>query len=279
MKMETVMAILSDYHMHTHHSGDSEAPMEDMIKRSIELGLSEICFTDHLDLDYPECFDLPEDPFNLDVSSYRSEYQKYKELYKDKITIRFGVEVGMQTQVASDNLSFVKENDLDFVIASIHLVGKKDPFYPDFWQGDSVENIFKKTFDATLENIKLFDDYDVLGHLDYISRYVPEGDTTYSYERFKDQIDDILRYLISHDKGLDFNSKVLSKDLYADPNPCPAALLRFRELGGRIITFGSDAHKPETIACGFDRMRQIALESGFTEYFTFEKRNPIPHML
>ena len=178
-----------------------------------------------------------------------------------------------------DVVAFVKENDFDFVIASIHLVGKKDPFYPDFWQGDSVENIFKKTFDATLENIKLFDDYDVLGHLDYISRYVPEGDTTYSYERFKDQIDDILRYLISHDKGLDFNSKVLSKDLYADPNPCPAALLRFRELGGRIITFGSDAHKPETIACGFDRMRQIALESGFTEYFTFEKRNPIPHML
>ena len=273
------MPVHSDYHMHTHNSGDSTAPMEDMIKRSIELGLTEICFTDHLDYDYPACYDLPEDPFNLDVSSYYEEYKKYADIYKDKIAVRFGVEVGMQTQVASDNLSFVKENDFDFVIASIHLVDKKDPFYPDFWQGDSVENIFKRCFDTTLENIKLFDDYDVLGHLDYISRYVPEGDTTYSYERFADQIDAILKYLIAHDKGLDFNSKVLSKDPDGDPNPCPAALKRFRELGGRIITFGSDAHKPETIACGFERMRQIALDCGFTEYFTFEKRNPIPHML
>ena len=273
------MAILSDYHMHTHNSGDSKAPMEDMIKCSMELGLSQICFTEHLDLDYPDCYDLPPKPFELDVSAYRKEYLKYKKKYEGSIDIRFGVEIGMQPQVVSDNNRFMEENDFDFCIASIHLVDGKDPFYPDFWEGKDVENIFKRTFDSTLENIKLFDNFDVLGHLDYISRYVPKGDTTYSYERFSDQIDAILKYLADHDKGLDFNSKVLYKDPAADPNPCPAALKRFKELGGRIITFGSDAHKPEAIACGFDRMRRIALDCGFTEYFTFEKRNPHPHSL
>ncbi len=274
------MSIQSDYHMHTHHSGDSKAPMEDMIRRSIELGLKEICFTEHLDLDYPTCYeDLPPEPFTLIPGPYREEYEKYKAIYGDKIAIRFGVEIGMQTQVVSQNNSFIEENGFDFVIASIHLVDRKDPFYPDFWEQDTVDNIYKKAFDTTLENIKLFDNFDVLGHLDYISRYAPAGDTTYSYEHFSDQIDEILKYIVAHDKGLDFNAKTLSKDPNGMTNPCPAALKRYKELGGKIITIGSDAHRPETIACGFDRMREIALECGFTEYYTYEKRTPIAHKL
>ena len=121
------MPILADYHMHTHNSGDSDAPMEDMIKSAINKGLKEICFTEHQDEDYPTCYDLPEFPFILDVDSYRDEFLHYKELYADKIKMHFGVEIGMQTHVADKNLDFVKKGGFDFVIASIHLVDKKDP--------------------------------------------------------------------------------------------------------------------------------------------------------
>ena len=273
------MSIQADYHMHTHHSGDSEAPMKDMIERAIALGLKEICFTEHMDLDYPTCYDLPPEPFTLIAGPYFEECRKYREIYKDKIAVRIGVEIGMQAKSVSGNNSFIEENDFDFVIASIHLVDGKDPFYKSFWETDTVENMFKRYFDVTLENITLFNNFDVLGHLDYMSRYVPEGDRTYSYERFSDRIDPILKYLSDHGKGLDFNSKILRSDPNADPNPSPAALSRFRELGGKIITFGSDAHKPDTIACEFDRMRRIALSCGFTQYYTFEKRTPIPHAL
>ena len=273
------MAILADYHMHTHNSGDSDAPMEDMIESAIQKGLTGICFTEHQDADYPTGYDLPEFPFILDVDAYRKEYLQYNELYADKINIQFGVEIGMQTQVVDENLEFVKKGNFDFVIASIHLVDKKDPYYPDFWDYDTPENIYKRCFDQTLENIKLFPDFDVLGHLDYVSRYAPKGDTTYSYIRFADQIDEILRYLIKNDKGLDFNSKLLGNDIALLPNPVPDVLKRYRELGGRIITIGSDAHTPEKIACGFEKMREIALACGFNEYFTFEKRSPISHTL
>ncbi len=269
----------ADFHMHTHHSGDSEAPMKDMIEACIKKGLKEICFTDHLDLDYPEYEDLPLGTFNLDVDAYREEYLKYKEEYNDKIKIGFGVEVGMQPQVADANSSFVRSNNFDFVIASIHLVDKRDPFYKGFWEPDTVENIFKRYFEITLDNIKLFNDFDVLGHLDYIARYVPEGDTTYSYERFSEQIDEILLYLIKNDKGLDFNSKVLGYSDTLLPNPCPAALKRYHDLGGKIITFGSDAHGPAKVAAGFEKSREIALSCGFTEYYTFEKRIPTSHKL
>ena len=273
------MPIISDYHMHSHHSGDSEAPMEVMIESAIAKELSEICFTEHVDLDFPNLPEVPPGTFDLDVKTYKEELMRLKDVYKDRIAIRFGVEVGMQSQVAKENLALVKSVDFDFVIASQHLVDKRDPFYPSFWEPDTVENIFNKFFDVTLQNIKDFTDFDVLGHLDYISRYVPKGDTTYSYERFADRIDPILEWLAAHDKGLDVNSKALSYGEDYMPNPCPEALKRFKELGGRIITFGSDAHNPEKVAVKFDRIREIALDAGFTEYYTFEKRIPTAHKL
>ncbi len=274
------MQIAADYHLHTHHSGDSKAPMKDMIEQALLRGLKEICFTEHMDLDYPECYDLPKNPFTLDISAYREELFKYKELYRDKITIRFGIEMGMQPSCLKENRQIVRSNDFDFVIASIHLVDGQDPYYESFWTGGSIEDRYRRYFDATLENIRLFSDFDVLGHLDYMSRYVfPKNDTTYSYERFKDLIDEILKHLADSGKGLDINSKVLASDPDGIPNPCPEVIRRFKELGGRIITFGSDAHAPAGIAAGFERLRDIALSCGFTEYYTFEKRTPIPHAL
>jgi histidinol-phosphatase (PHP family) len=271
--------LFADYHMHSHNSGDSKAPMKDMIESAIEKGLKEICFTEHMDLDFPLLPDLPPDPFNLDIRSYKEELYKYKEIYKDKINVKFGIEVGMQPQIAKQNAEVIRNEDFDFVIASIHLVDRNDPYYGDIWEANPVEKVLERFFELTLENLKLYDDYDVLGHLDYISRYVPEGDKTYSYERYKDIIDEILLHIIKKDKGIEFNSKVLGYSNDLEPNPCPAALRRYKELGGKLLTFGSDAHNPRAIACGYDRARQIVLDAGFTEFYTFERRVPTAHKL
>ena len=271
--------IKADYHMHTHHSGDSDAPMEAMIESALDRGLDEICFTEHLDLDFPDIYDLPPEPFTPDLDAYRDEVMHYRSLYKDRITVRHGLEIGLQPQVAEENRAVAKKYAFDFIIASEHLVDKKDPYYPSFWENNDHEIIYKRFFDQTYENLNLFDDYDVLGHLDYISRYEPGDVNTYSYSRYSEQIDRILKHLIAHGKGLDVNGKVLSSAPAGMPNPHPDVLRRYRELGGRLITFGSDAHAPQNIASGFERMQDIALSLGFSEYFTFEDRNPIPHVL
>ena len=272
--------ITADYHMHTHHSGDSTAPMEDMIKSSIDKGLTDICFTEHVDFDYPECYEgVGKDTFTIDTDAYRNEVFKYREAYRNKIHMGFGVEIGMQEYLAKENSAYIKENNFDFIIASQHLVSRIDPFYQSFWESDTAENLYKKYFDQVYDNINLFDDFDVLGHLDYLTRYAPKEDTTYSYERFSYKIDRILIYLIEHGKGLDFNSKVFGGERVLPPNPCPEVLKRYKQLGGKIITIGSDAHSPLKVAAGFDRMREIALECGFTEYYTFKNRIPTPHSL
>ncbi len=270
------MSISADYHMHSNHSGDSKAPMEDMINSAIDKGLTEICLTEHLDLDYPEYPDLKSDTFDLDIPSYKRELFSLKDKYKDKIALRFGIEIGMQAHLAKENLQAAASEDFDFIIASQHLINRRDPFYPDFWNWDSVENIFNRFFDETYENIQKFSNFDVLGHLDYVSRYVPEGDTTYSYERFSEKIDRILLWIIENGKGLDVNSKVLCYSDTLPPNPCPEALSRYKELGGEIITIGSDAHSPGKVAGKFDRLEEIIRKAGFTRYYTFEKRTPIP---
>ncbi|MCR5404384.1 MAG: histidinol-phosphatase HisJ family protein [Butyrivibrio sp.] len=271
--------ITADYHMHTHHSGDSTAPMEDMIESSIEKGLDEICFTEHLDLDFPDIYDLPPEPFTPDLDAYRDEVMHCRTLYKEKIAVRHGIEIGLQPQVASENKAVVKKYGFDFIIASEHLVDKEDPYYPSFWEKDDHDKIYNRFFEQTYDNLCLFDDYDVLGHLDYINRYEPGNTNTYSYKRYSAQIDRILKHLIAHDKGLDVNGKVLFSNPSGMPNPHPDVLGRYKDLGGKLITFGSDAHAPQSIASGFERMRDIALSLGFTEYFTFKNRTPIPHRL
>ena len=269
----------ADFHLHTHHSGDSPAPMGDLVNRAVELGLSDICFTDHLDLDYPQYDDLPEGAFDLDFKAYHDEVSFFQDKFKDRINIGYGVEIGMQPQVAKENSEIVKRENFDFVIASIHLIDQKDPYYPEFWPGHDPSDVLRHYFEITLENLLLFDDYDVLGHIDYLVRYVPKG-TEYSYAKYSDVIDAILLHIIKKDKGLDFNSKAVSKPAYGgNPNPHPDVLKRYKELGGRIITFGSDAHTPDAIAGSFDKMRDIAISCGFNEYCTFSGRTPAFHKL
>ncbi len=274
------MSILSDYHLHTHHSGDSEAPMEDMIERAVGLGLREICFTEHQDLDYPEIPGLPKDKFTLITDPYREELFSLKKKYQDKINIGFGVELGLQLgDTIRKNREYMAQYEFDFVIGSIHLMDNQDFYYPEVWEGSTIDEMYRRCFELTLENITLFGDFDVLGHLDYITRYSPDKGASYDPEKFVDIIDEILKRLIEDGKGLDINSKVLFTNPGGNPNPHPFILRRFKELGGQIITFGSDAHVPEGIAAGFDITGRMALEAGFTEYYTFDRRTPIPHKL
>ncbi len=268
----------ADYHMHSHNSGDSVTPMEEMIKSSIEKGLSEICFTEHMDMDFPIFDEVPKDTFTLDTDSYRNEFLTYREKYKDQINIKFGVEIGMQTQVADENTAYSKKYDFDFIIASMHLVDKMDPYYPYLWENADEMAVMDRYFNLTIENLRRFDNFDVLGHLDYIVRYTPSKGQNYSYARYKEAIDEILNIIVKNKKGIEINTK----SLYiagSHPNPHEDILRRYKELGGEILTFGSDAHKPDGVGGAFTKALEIAKSIGFMRYYTFEGRIPTSHEL
>ena len=268
------MPILTDSHMHTHFSTDSEAPMEEMIQSAIQRGLTGICFTDHQDFDYPDMPDLPEGAFMLDVDSYRKEWTSLKDKYEDKIHLRFGVECGMQKCCAEKNTKLVQDGLFDFVIASQHLCGGMDAYYPEFHQlyPDTAAK-FHQYLEETYENIQAFPNFDSLGHLDYMIRYCTSIGQTYDMKNEEEIIRAILEYLIKKDKALEVNSASYRKGM-SEPNPRREVLSIYKEMGGKLLTIGSDAHNPRDIAADFGRVSDLLTSIGFQEYVLYEKHTP-----
>ncbi len=148
-----------------------------------------------------------------------------------------------------------------------------DPYYPVYWEGKKEEEGIFRYFESILENLNFCSDFDVYGHLDYIIRYLPSGKKSYSYEIYQEIIEQCLKRLISMGKGIEVNTAGLKYGLGA-PNPRPEILQKYRELGGEIITIGSDGHKPEHLAFAFDQIQELLEQCGFRYLTLFRKRKP-----
>lgn len=297
------MIVLSDFHIHSLFSSDSEAMPETMINAAASKGLSSICFTEHNDYDYP-----PENGqilFNLDFDSYynyieamrNGAYSKHStantlcasadttnvtsnttSASDTTVSIYIGVEQGLSVPAASRINAYDPDKKLDFIIGSSHLVEGSDPYYPEFWKNRSTKAAILSYFESIYNNIQVCHNFDVYGHLDYVVRYAPDRDKSYNCLDYSDLLDLILKQLIQNGKGIEVNTSGLKSGL-AYPNPCLGILKRYHELGGEIITIGSDAHKPEHIGYRFDTVPALLLEAGFNYYTTFSKRVPAFHKL
>ncbi len=267
------MSIKADYHLHSSFSGDSTAPMEDMALKGIELGLTDMCFTEHMDIDFIYPDPNEDGMYELNTDSYLYELIRCKEKYAGKVKLLFGVELGLQPHLKREQAVYAKSYDFDFIIASSHLCNRKDPYYPYFFEGRSDEEGYREYFSSILENLKAFGNFDVYGHLDYVVRYGKEKDKDYHYDKYKDILDKILETLISNGKGIEVNTGAIGYGL-KEFNPCADILKRYRALGGEIVTVGSDAHGPDAVARGFERAAQVLTECGFRYYAVFKKRVP-----
>jgi histidinol-phosphatase (PHP family) len=266
------MPIKADYHLHSDFSGDSKTPMEEMVKKSIGLGLTHICLTEHYDPDY---IYLPgeEDMFELNTDSYLYELLKLRKKYADKIYVGFGVELGLQPHIKRQLAVYAKSHDFDFIIGSSHICNRKDPYYPAFFEGRDEDEAHQEYFESVLECVKSLPYFDVYGHLDYVVRYGPTKGDKYTYAKHADIFDNILSHLIQEGKGIEVNTGGFRNGL-KEPNPCIDIIKRYHDFGGEIITIGSDAHKPEDIASDFDRTCEILKDCGFKYYCIFQARMP-----
>ena len=272
------MMFTSDFHMHTSFSTDSNTPPEEMIKACINKGLTNICITDHYDMDFPFDPELGENAFLFDVDKYVRTLSVLKEKYKDKIDVGIGVELGLQPHLGQFYKEFVKKYPFDFTIGSVHLIDGQDPYSGKIFENRSDDEVYRHTFELTLENIKKIKDFDVLGHIDYVVRYGKTKNKYYSYEKYKDIIDEILKYLIYNGKGIEMNMAGFKYGL-GHCHPHPDIIKRYRELGGEIITVGSDGHAPDQVAYDYDKVRDILEDCGFNYYTNFRQRKAYFHKI
>lgn len=259
--------MLSDYHMHTNFSLDSTFEMEDEIKTAIKRGLNEICFTEHVD-------HVGNDDADLDA--YRKEFERCKQRYKNEITLKRGVEFGMQQHTVREFKQDFDKEDFDFVILSCHQIENLGLWNQEFQEGKTQQEINERYYNEILECIKHYHDYSVLGHLDAIKRDDPYGE--YDDEKVMDLIKEILQIVIRENKGIEINT---SNDRYglSDSTPSRKILTLYYELGGKILTIGSDSHKEEHVGYKIVEAKKMAKEIGFTHFCTFEKMKPIFHEL
>ncbi len=259
-------SIICDTHTHTHFSEDSTALPEAMVQRAIDLGLSTLCFTEHMDLDFPD-----EGLFQVDLPAYHAEYQRLRKRYSDKIDLLFGLELGMQPHLPAAYKKMASEWPFDFLIASQHLVNGEDPYEQHVWKDVDETEIIRQYFRELYSNLQSMTDFDTCAHLDYVVRYAPKQRGHYDYTVYADLIEPILLHLIREGKCLEVNAAGLKYGLGA-PNPTPTILRRYYDLGGQLITIGSDAHEPAHLAYDFATVEQILRKIGFTEYAIFRHR-------
>lgn len=274
--------IKSDSHVHTAFSTDSSTPMEEMLKKAIETGFSSICFTDHMDYGFPSQSGITE--FLLDTSAYFSEMERLEHLYP-QIHIRRGIELGLKEDVIKQCSNLTSKYKFDFIIASTHLVDNTDPYLDIYWQKTDETSAILKYYEATLKNAKSGADFDVYGHIDYITRYTPYmkklrmenlHDDAYSLkntEQFLDIIEEIFKILIYNGKGIEINTGGF-KYSTNHPNPHEKILKLYHGLGGEIITVGSDAHETKYLGYSFNKVPEILKSCGFKYYTEFTGRKP-----
>ncbi len=271
--------IISDYHVHSEFSSDSQAPMEQVIERAIKLGLKKLCFTDHMDYDYPDTENLS---FVFDIKDYWQKIAQLKKYYAKQIEILTGIELGLQPHLTEQLNLLTKENLFDFIIGSTHVVDHVDPYFPEFWITRSKSEGIRRYFESIIENCRAFQNFHVYGHIDYIIRYAPkETDANgrlvmpdYSYSDYADLLDEVLKTILSYGKGIEINTAGLKYGLgYAHPKA--EIIKRYKELGGELITIGSDAHKPEHLCYDFSAIPDLLKDLGFRYYATFKEGKPV----
>lgn len=273
-----------DYHVHTSYSDDSDYPMENVVKDAIKLGMDEICITDHVDygakvdwdsgVEIPYCNGLA--MVNVDYPSYVEEIGRLQERYKGQIVIRMGMEFGMQMHTIPQFETLYQRYPFDFIILSVHQVEDKGFWSQEFQQGRSQKEYNERYYEELLQLVKNYQHYSVLGHLDLIIRYDKMG--MYPFSNVKHYVEEILAEAIKNGKGIEINTSSHRYGL-TDSTPSAEILKMYRDMGGQIVTLGSDSHAPSHLGTYMEEAKELLKGIGFRQFCTYEKMRPIFHEL
>ena len=244
-----------DYHIHSTHSVDGLSPLHAYVDTAQRYGLGEIGFSEHVDLN-PSM----EGYRYLDYARYCASVEQVRE--DAPLQIKCGIEVSYEFTLESSIKKYIEDSTCDYIIGSVHEVTSKT-MDNTFLEQHNPRHYFKE-----VERLIMSSTCDIVGHLEYFKRW----GGVYSSSEFKKEISAVLHLIIDHDIALDVNTSGLRhpvRDIY----PSFKVIQWYRELGGELISMGSDAHSVEDMASQFSPVIKKLKSYGFDTMATFDKRS------
>jgi histidinol-phosphatase (PHP family) len=269
--MERILGMF-DYHVHSLFSADSKMKLVDACDAAIAAGVKEIAFTEHIDYFYPNC-DLI---FQFDYQEYAKAIDQAQEQFKNKLTILKAVEIGIHPFKHKENSMFANGNHFDFIIGSVHLADDLDLHNGDFFKGKNVNEAVENYFLTINQYVKEYDDFNVLGHLTLIKRYlhfVNSHWTEVHWKNYYDIIEDTFKTLIESERGIEVNMSGFRYRIDCALPDLPFLKL-YKDAGGEIITVGTDAHSKHFVGKHLELGYQLLEQAGFKYVTTFRQRKP-----
>lgn len=260
------MKYLADYHVHTDNSFDSTVKMQDCCQRAVEIGLKEIAFTEHYDLNPLDaglgCFN-PE--------KYFREINECREKFAGRLIIKSGLELGEGHLYQKEHTDFLDQKEFDFLLGSVHFIGP-ELLCREYKEDEDERAVYLEYFEEVLK-VAEKGNFHALGHLDVLKRYVPERFRKFQGIDYQEIIQEILKVVIRRDKGIEVNTSGYRQGLN-EPLPSVEIIKWYRELGGEVITLGSDSHCLEHLGYGLSQGVEILQDLGFKGIYTFTQGKP-----
>ena len=260
-----------DLHVHTDNSFDGNHSATHFCERAEMLEMRVVAFTDHCEVDQ-----FRGDPtYEKRMFQAFFEISKVRSAFRGKLLALNGVELGQPVYDVETAEKIIASHDYDQIIGSVHnLRGGEDFYFMENLTMDEAEKLLKAYFDEII-NLLNWGNFDVLAHLTYPLRYFySKSNLDIDLDKFKNQIDEILLLTAKKEKALEINTAALRQPLNK-LSPEVDVLKRFKKLGGKYVSVGSDAHYAKHLAADIDMAYNAALEAGFDSITFFQKRTPI----
>ena len=260
-----------DLHVHTDNSFDGNHSATFFCERAEFMDLRAIAFTDHCEVDRFR----GDSAYEKRIFQAFFEISKVRSAFRGKLLVLNGIELGQPVYDVETADYIANRHDYDQIIGSVHnLRGGEDFYFMENLSTDEAEKLLKAYFDEII-NMLEWGKFDILAHLTYPLRYFySKSGLDIDLNKFKNQIDEILLRTAKGDKALEINTAALRQPLNK-LSPEVDVLKRYRELGGKFVSVGSDAHYAEHLAADIDMAYNAALEAGFDSITFFEKRTPM----
>lgn len=267
--------ILADSHVHTLRSHDSRCSVDEHCAAALELGLTAITVTDHCDVSFCR---REKNMDNVKISA--EEACAANERMGGRLQVISGVELGDAPWRPDFARSLATYDGFDVILGSIHSVSYENYGMPystvNFtgWTYDELSRFMTEYFNDIEEMLEILD-FHILSHLTVPLRYINgRYGHNFSIEPFYERIELILQRIIERGIALEVNTSTYGA--LGAPTPDDKVLQMYRELGGVLLTLGSDAHTSVCQASSFKRALEMLRTLGFDKYFYVKNKKFIP---